>query len=715
MHFYNAPHSTQFISWRGFVVEKKGYTLVICEKPDAAKKIAEALAESIIEEVKVDGVPAFSLIHNGEKYIICASLGHIYTVGDPFGERSVYPVFDIEWFPYNLVNENAKEIGKRIESIKNLSQRATKFINACDYDVEGETIGYNILKYVCGGKEKEALRAKFSTLTKQELLNAFESAKKVPYNYLAAAGRARHVIDFIWGVNLSRVLSESLLSVNGSYKTLSIGRVQGPTLSFVVQREIEIQSFVPRPFWSVKGIFEKGGVILEASYSKPKIFHKEEAEKIKNECLQKEAFVSEVSNQIIKQPPPPPFNLGDLQKESHRWFGISPNKVLQVAERLYLEALISYPRTNSQKLPSSIGFETILEKLSSIQEYSNEAREILNANLKPVEGEKDDPAHPAIYPTGERPVRQLTSWESKLYDLIVRRFFAAFGQELIKEKITANILLAGHIFRLYGSRIRKEGWMKYYKYVKNEEKDIPLLNNGERLSVIEIRVDEKFESRPARYNEASLLDKMERENIGTKATRAEVISTLIERGYITSEPMVATELGFSIVEAMERYSPLIISTDMTRNVEQGLEAIELGQEDPAVIILNNIQTLSKQILSIKPSERKIGEEIKEAVRIASIAQRTLGSCPMCKNGKLILVFSKKSKKRFVGCTNHINGCKASAPLPQHGSIKATKRTCKYCSWPIILVKTNRRYPWNLCVNVLCPRKQMAKSYEMLDM
>lgn len=209
-----------------------GYTLVICEKPDAARRVAEALASVAPETFKVRDVPAFRLQDTkGKRYVVCAAMGHLYGISDTIEDRRVYPALDLEWFPLGEISDkSAKLISSRIRAIRSLSKEATGFVNACDLDIEGETIGYNILRYACGGKESSASRAKFSALTKEEIVGAFDEGKLGSTNGLARAGRLRHTVDFVWGVNLSRALSESVRTGH-SFRTVSVGRVQGPCLA----------------------------------------------------------------------------------------------------------------------------------------------------------------------------------------------------------------------------------------------------------------------------------------------------------------------------------------------------------------------------------------------------------------------------------------------------------------------------------------------------
>jgi DNA topoisomerase-1 len=421
-------------------------------------------------------------------------------------------------------------------------------------------------------------------------------------------------------------------------------------------------------------------------------------------CQGKSAQVSELSKSVFKQPPPPPFNIGDLQKEAYRSFGYTPSRSLQIAERLYLDALISYPRTSSQKLPPSIRYRDILLGLGKISEYSVPVEELLKGELRPREGEKFDSAHPAIYPTGEIPRRPLSVWESRLFDLIVRRFLVCFASDAIRERVSAEIKVGEYLFRLSGRRTLKSGWMRYYtKYTGIEDRAIPSLKKDDVLSVVKVDCSEKFELGPQRYNQSSLLEKMEREGIGTKATRAETISTLISRGYVSGDSLVATELGISVVETMQEYCPQIISTSLTRETEGALEEVERGEADGVALIEGAVDLLSGQIERLKLNELEIGRRMNDSAVQTSISQSILGACPVCKTGRLRVIRSFKTKKRFVGCTNYPTGCRASAPLPQRGTIKATNRPCKVCGWPVVYVRAGR-YPWRLCVNINCPSK-----------
>jgi DNA topoisomerase I len=682
-----------------------GYTLVVCEKPDAARRVSDALSDGTSRSEQVEGVTVFRFGRGGNDFVVCSAQGHLYGVSDPSDERTVYPVFDVEWYSSDLIGEDDARAARRISAIRRLAAGASRFVNACDFDVEGETIGYNLLRYACGGKENEALRAKFSTLTAEDLVKAFGDLKPQAGEGLARAGRARHAIDFVWGVNLSRALSQAPLGSGHRYRTVSIGRVQGPTLGFLVKREREIRGFVPVPYWRISGTFDREGKRLGAGYVKERIESKAVAEQVRRDCMGKEATATSVRRSLIEVGPPVPFNIGDLQKEAYRAFGYTPSRTLQIAERLYLGALISYPRTGSQRLPPSINYRSVLAGIGKIPGYAALAEEILKkTEPRPVQGARADPAHPAIHPTGERPRRPFDSSETSVFDLVVRRFLAAFGPSARRELVDVTLTVGEHGFRMAGGRTVFSGWMKYYgRYAGYRDVELPPVSEGDRLRVAAVSVEEKFDQRPPRYNQSTLLEKMEKEGIGTKATRAEIIATLVGRGYVAGEGMEVTDLGLLVVETLDKYAPSIIGTRLTRDIEERLEAVEKGVEEEAPLLRETVRSLAGQLAEFGANEEEVGKEIDSVLMMVAAKSLVLGKCPACKTGELRMVRSKTTKKRFAGCSNYPT-CRNSAPLPQRGTIKATAKQCQHCNWPVVLVVGGRR-PWRLCVNPDCPGKR----------
>ena len=464
------------------------YTLIITEKPDAAKRIAQALDYGgKPKKVKEKGVPYF-LAQRDRELVVVPALGHLYTVVHERGRRNYYPVFNFKWAPRHLVERGAKQIGIWIQVISRLAEDAEAFITACDYDLEGSLIGYCVLKYACGNKENVAKRMKFSTLVKKELEKAYEGLLPQLDFVLIEAGRTRHEVDWLYGVNLSRALTLAARRWSGKYSTLSTGRVQGPALKLLVEREKAIRGFVPTPYWEIRAEIEIKKSKYEVEYGRKRIERKAEADAVVRACTGRTGKVKEVAVRDFHQRPPTPFDLGTLQTEAYRLFGYTPSRALRIAQRLYIAALISYPRTSSQKLPAIIDYRKILNGLSGEPAYKKLALKLLETEeLKPREGAKEDPAHPAVYPTGNLPELGLSDPEKKILDLIIRRFMAVFGEPAIKQRVKISLQVDGHTFFLRGRRILKQGWMQFYKpYVKVEEVLLPQFAGylSQRVSVV---------------------------------------------------------------------------------------------------------------------------------------------------------------------------------------------------------------------------------------
>jgi len=729
-------------------IVERSYDLVICEKPDAALRIARALGSLSFEKMsgsekgKSEGLPpVFSVTdRNNQRFVVCSALGHLYGLVDIKGNRTIYPVFDITWRPLKKKGtrgfKTAAKTKHIIKAISMLSLKATRFVHACDYDQEGEVIGYNILQYACDNKYESSFRAKFSTLTDEEIRNSFANLLR-PSKGLAEAGRSRHMIDFIYGINLSRALTQSYKVSNDgkAFYNLSIGRVQGPALAFVVERDIDIRNHISDPYWHISGEFKKNGNRINAHYHKQKVTSQSQATSIVKECTDQYGKIISIKDKKVASGAPNPFSLGDLQSEAYRVFKFSPSYTLAIAEKLYLDALISYPRSASQKLPATINYKKIISHLSIFVDstsggapYSILASKLLaRDHLSPNEGRKTDPAHPAIYPTGEKPKRRLQGVEIKLLDLIIKRFFATFGDSAIIQHTAIIILVKDkHMFIADAKKMIHEGWMYFYKpysdgAVLGIQTNLPLLRNGDILKSVAITMSEKFTQPPVRFNEASLLEKMEKEKIGTKATRSEIISTLFKRNYITSTTyrgesvgrtrsgIEATDIGFEVIQSMREYIPNIVSTNLTRSMEEQLDKIEVGKAKSAVVIEAAIARLKEAVVSFKEKEIEIGRQITEAITITRNKQQiALGTCPICKNGELKIIKSNVTQKRFVGCSNYMSGtCSAAAPLPQKGTITNTDKICDVCKWPIVksIYGRHSKNPWIFCVNMQCPSKK----------
>jgi DNA topoisomerase-1 len=684
------------------------YTLIITEKPDAAARIASALDEGEKPRRVLDhGVPYFEAHRDGDLVVVPA-LGHLYTVAGERTGRGDYPVFEYKWVPLYMAERGAKRTRVWLETIANLAKNADAFVDACDYDVEGSIIGYTILKYACGGKETVAKRMKYSTLTKEELEDSYANVlPSLDFN-LIESGLARHEVDWLYGVNLSRALTQAAKKHSGRYATLSTGRVQGPTLKFIAARERSIRSFVPTPYWTVSAKIYLDDSLLEIPYEKKVIETLDEADAIVKACKGNQGRIGQIQTSKVLVPPPPPFDLGSLQSEAYRLFRFTPMRTSSIAQHLYLEALISYPRTSSQKLPAAIGYKAILNKLAKSSEHGRDARELLaKPDLKPKEGRGFDPAHPAIYPTGNLPQRALDNAERNVWNLVVKRFMVAFAEAAVQQTVKAAVDVNGYKFLIEGKETLEEGWLRHYKpYVHSQNVSLPHIVEGQEVKVKKVAAKDEFTKPPARYNPSSLLKKMQKENLGTKATRAGIIQTLYERKYAVGEKIAATDLGFEVVNVLQKHCPTVLSSALTAELEGKMSKIQEKQETRQNVIAEVVEILTPVTARLKEKEAEVGEQLSRALVESKLEENTVGACPTCKNGKLLIIRSRKTGKRFVGCTNYFRGtCKTAFPLPQRGIVKPLRATCKSCSYPTVRVWQGGKHSWQLCLNPQCPSKK----------
>jgi len=670
-------------------LKKNGYELVITEKPQAAVKIANALGKAV--QKNFNKVPYYEVERDGHKIIVACAVGHLFTLKQNVSGSNV-PIFDISWVPNYLARK--KDFTKRYyDTLLKLAKGAESLIVATDYDVEGEVIGWNVVRFICN--QKDASRMKFSTLTKDELNEAYEKKSKSIDWGQAIAGETRHYLDWFYGINLSRALMNAI-KTTGKFKIMSIGRVQGPALNLIVQREKKIRNFKPEKYWQVF-ISVKNSHVIELKYNKD-IFDKKELDKFKDLVGRK--VVAETTKRQELLPPNPPFNLTTLQTEAYKFFGITPSRTLQIAQSLYLSGVISYPRTSSQKLPASIGYEKILKKLAGVYGVEN-----LIKKKKPIEGKKSDPAHPSIYPTGVVP--NLSGEDKKIYELIVKRFLSLFCENAVKDNKKILVKVDGLIFSVSGYEIVKKAWLEIYPS-KMKENKLPDLN-GE-VKIINVRDEEKETQPPKRYSPASILSALEKRNLGTKATRASILETLYNRGYVHGKSIEATSLGISLIESLEKYSPIIIDEKLTRNFEKGMEQIvemkdKKKQDKKEGEIIEGAKKVISGIASdFEKNEKKIGQELLTAelkLRERKKEENKLKIiCPVCKKGNLAITYSRKTRRQFVACDAYPD-CKNTYSLPPNGVIKKTDKVCDECGFPKLMRLSKGRRPWVFCFNPEC--------------
>jgi len=682
--------------------------LIICEKPAAAKKIAEALADTKAKkQVYLRKIPYYTLTHNGKEIIVACAVGHLYSLSEKEKKGWIYPIYDIEWKPAAGVRKNAKYTKPYLNAIKKLAKDAEEFTVATDYDVEGEVIGLNIIRYGC--RKKDANRMKFSTLTKDDLIEAYENKTKHLDWGQAHAGETRHMLDWFYGINTSRALTASI-KTTGMFKLMSSGRVQGPALKLIVDKEKDIQAFNPVPFWQIELLGEAEKKDVDSWHENDKFWEKKQAkqiyEKIKKE---KKAVIDNVEKKRFNQNPPFPFDLTSLQIEAYRTLRISPKNTLAIAQELYTAGLISYPRTSSQKLPGKIGYQKILRLLS--KQFPKESKFLLaKKTLFPNEGKKQDPAHPAIYPTGIMPSK-LDQDKKNVYELITRRFFATFGNHAVRETMNIKINCKDEIFIAKGTTTIEPGWhILYERFTPEKEEELPAVKKGQIIDVKKITLHDKETNPPNRFTEASIIKELEKRNLGTKATRANIVDTLFQRDYIEGKPIKATELGIRTINTLEKYNPGIVDEKLTREFEEDMEEIRVGKEKEENVLEKSKKVLNKIMKTFKDKEKNIGKELAKAQKETRDELSTLGPCPVCKKGLLQI---RRGKFGFFAACNRYPKCKTTFSLPSNALLKPAKKICETCNYPMILVIKKRKRPQEVCINPKCPSKLKGYTKEQL--
>ncbi|MEN2999845.1 MAG: DNA topoisomerase I [Acidilobaceae archaeon] len=622
----------------------KGFVAIIAEKPKAGEKIARALSSS--PKRCYGGLPYWVFERGGRTYAVLPSSGYLFEIST---KSRGFPVFDFYWRP---MGEGHRQ--KAYGLMKKTLPYASEYISACDYDVEGSLICFQIIAKF--GDLKRAKRAKFSALTPQDIRRAFDRLLPLDWE-MAEAGRARHELDWLWGINVSRALMEAYQQGTGKRVSLSAGRVQSPALVEAARRWREMNLHVPEPQFLLQVHLRKGDA-FEASASFPS---RAEGERAREGVLRAGYLaVASFEERELRRRPPPPFNLGDLQKEASRIYKMSPARTQKIAEELYLEALISYPRTNSQKLPPTIDFKSIVAGLGKVDKYSELVKQLLRetgGNLVPVQGREDDPAHPAIHPTGEIPPRDMGEERWRIYDLIARRFLAAFaGEALLRSREAELRDREGRSFAASGTAVISKGWLHYYHFSYPSEKPIPKLSPGEEVKVEGAELSLRWSSYGESISKISLVRWMEEVGIGTEATRANRVEVLYEREYLRVEEggSVVTERGYLVASVLREAFPQLASVELTRSFEEKLKAIRERRLRRAEVVKEAERAVREAIEAYKEVLPRVAERIavaegaREAERRCRVCRREAGESGLCEVHEEALLRLKESIPSVAG-------------------------------------------------------------------
>lgn len=664
--------------------------LIIAEKNIAANRIAHILSgKDKVSAKKEGGVNVYNF---GDKTSI-GLRGHVVEVDFVEGYTNWRSQ---ERPPRSLIDAGTIKRPTEptiVKLIQKIAKKANRVTIATDFDTEGELIGKEAYELVRAVNQKVPIdRARFSAITKEEINRAFSEPTDIDFD-LAAAGEARQVVDLIWGASLTRFIS--LAAKRGGGNILSVGRVQSPTLAMIVDREREIESFIPEPYWEISLITEKDGQPINARHAAGRFTDKKEADAA-YAGTKDPLIVTEVKEGKRVDRAPTPFDTTQFIVAAAR-IGYSAANAMRVAEELYMNGFISYPRTDNTIYPPSLNLESILTTLEKTQFAPDVAWVRKNKRSKPTEGKKSSTDHPPIHPTGVATQEQLgENW--KLYELVVRRFLATLSPDAEWATMRIGMDASGQNYISTGSRLTEPGWRTVYPYSEAKDSILPVVKTGEKLKIQDLNLEEKQTQPPPRYSQSKLIQVMEELGLGTKSTRHEVIQKLISRKYIEGNPLRPTLVGKAVTDSLEAHASTITRPDMTQKLEQAMEAIKVKDKSRDGVVDDSRKMLHQVFDELEPNEAVIGQEIMGQTD----EELTIGPCPVC--GKDLRI-RRKGGSQFIGCNGYPDcTCNISLPGTMWGSAVRTKNVCEIHNlFHVSLIAKGAR-PWEMG----CPLCQLIE-------
>ncbi len=641
--------------------------LCIAEKPSVAKDIAEVLGA----KQRFDGY------FEGNGYWVSWTFGHLCTLKEPHDYDEKWKYWRLEDLPIipqkfgvKLIDDSG--VKKQFHIIENLIQKCTEVINCGDAGQEGELIQRWVL---LKAKSKVPLkRLWISSLTEEAIRDGFNNLKPgEDYTNLFQAGSARAIGDWLLGMNATRLFTRKF----GQGKaTLSIGRVQTPTLAMIVNRQKEIDAFKSEEYWELKTSYRA----TEFSAQIDRLKKLERAEKGLEYLKQHPFEITSFEQKEGKEGNPRLFDLTSLQVEANKKNGYSAEETLKLVQSLYEKKLVTYPRVDTTYLSEDLHpkMEGIMKGLTYYSKFTAELLSKPIPKLKTVFDDKKVTDHHAIIPTGVQP-SGITPVEQFIYDLIVRRFLAAFYPEC-KVSNTTVLGKVGEIeFKTTGKQILEPGWRLVWEEAKDiddkktaekQEQALPHFDEGES-GPHEPFIHQGKTSPPKPYTEATLLRAMEtagkqvedeelremmKENgIGRPATRANIIETLFKRKYIEKKRknIIATPTGIGLIDIIQ--NELLKSAELTGQWERKLRLIERGEFDLEQFkgeLIQMVKTLTDEVIFSQSFQRiqihEASPEKKESKPKAATPKAAISEleCPKCKQHKLL------SGKTGIGCSNY---------------------------------------------------------------
>lgn len=650
-----------------------GKTLVIAEKPSVARDIAKTLGVSGKNEGYL----------TGENYVVSWAIGHLVTLAEPEAYDVKYKKWNFETLPILPDSMKLEAIKKTRSQLKVLhklmhSREIDEIICATDSGREGELIFRYI--YEITQCRKPFRRLWISSMTETAIREGFAHLQDGShYDLLYHSARCRAEADWLVGMNASRAYTIRYGAL------LSIGRVQTPTLALIVEKQKEIDAFVPQDYFEVQADFEQYTGFWIDEKENTRLDLREKAEQIAARVKGQRGIVSQIVKEEKRQLPPLLYDLTELQRECNRKFGFSAKKTLDIAQSLYEKRkMITYPRTDSRYLSDDMvgKIKQTLGRLKDVQEFSPYAAEVLAKEKLPLSKRIIDNSkvtdHHAIIPTDTRlRTDHLTPEENKVFSLVAARFLAVFYPAYVYESTKVYTKVGLDTFLSKGKTVLQEGWQAVEKALlpetrknkteKEEEQQLPPLTEQQSVVTKRTKVLDKKTKAPPPYTESTLLSAMENagrfvedeelkeqmkdSGLGTPATRAAIIERLLSVGYIMrkGKTLVPTEKGQKLIAVVPEE---LRSPQTTGKWEKGLSSIAKGKMTEERF-LESIRRYVRFLVDDAAQHKK--DVVFEAERPRGKRSRAqgLGKCPLCGKGKIL------ENSRSYYCTEWKNGCKFS--------------------------------------------------------
>ncbi|AEN89891.1 MULTISPECIES: DNA topoisomerase III [Priestia] len=567
-------------------------SLVLAEKPSVARDLARVLGSTQTKKGYIEG----------PKYVVTWALGHLVELQTPEDYDNQYKTWrleDLPIMPEKMKLKVIRKVSSQFRTVSDLAKRKDigELIIATDAGREGELVARWIMEKVRWNKPFKRLW--ISSQTDKAIRDGFKQLKPgKEFNRLYDSAVCRSEADWLIGLNVTRALTTKY------EEPLSAGRVQTPTLAMIIEREQVINTFKPSEYWTLTAQFSS----FEAAWQKgneKRIFDEKRAKELHSK-LSGEAVVNTIKRKMHKEAQPLPYDLNELQRDANKRFNFSAKKTLNVLQKLYEQhKLVTYPRTDSRYLTTDM-VSTMKERLESISAvYKEEVRPILrNAQLpkRVVNNEKVSDHHAIIVTDQPVFLQDLSADERKLYDLIAKRFISLFYPAYEYEVVKAELEVNGEQLVASGKQVVNAGFKKVSGGESEATVKLPDMKEGSKLSIQDVTMKSAFTEPPQRYTEADLLGQMEKHNLGTPATRADIIEKLLQNESIDRQNnrLHATKKGKQLIDLV---ADELKSPELTAKWERELEAIAKGKGNAKEFLTNIREQTEKLVKQVKTSNQ----------------------------------------------------------------------------------------------------------------